>query len=188
MVAAGAVAGAIGLSVALALAASWIGGDAAGIAYLVVWLVGVPAFLLLVPVLIVFASLEYAGNRAYRGKPIAASWDVLLDGEVHVVSLPESRSSSPDHAWVDGAKTRLSWTPTGAMSARAALDGGTLSGTLSKTTDVHQDVANLALFAVSAVLGAATAVEAGARYTLEVEGATVEVIPVADGERRPYVY
>ena len=184
IVAMGVVAGAIGLSLALAFVASWIGGDAEGVASVVGMLIGMPAFLLLVPVLIVVAVLEYAGNRAYRGKPIAASWDVRLDGEDHVVSLPASRISSPDHAWVDGARIPLAWTPTGVWSARAVLDRGTLSGTLSKAFNERGVGATLGFFALSAVLGAPTGGGPGARYTLQVEGATVEAIPVADGERR----
>jgi hypothetical protein len=183
-VAVGVVLGAIGLSFALAFVASLIGGDAAEAGSVVGMLVFLPALLLLVPVLIVVAGLEYAGNRAYRGKSIAASWDVRLDGEDHVVSLPASRISSPDHAWVDGARLPLAWTPTGAWSARAVLDGGTLSGTLSKGFDRREIAATLGISAFSAVLGAGTVWGPGARYTLQVEGATVEAIPVGGGERR----
>lgn len=179
-----AIFGAIGLSFALAFVASWIGGDAEGVAYVFGMLVGMPAFLLLVPVLLVVAGLDYAGSRAYRGKPIVASWDVRLDGEDHVVSLPASRSSSPDHAWVDGARVSLAWTPTGVSSARAVLKDGTLSGTLSLGFDEREVAATLGLFAVTAVLGAPAGGGPGARYALQVEGATVEAVPVADGERR----
>ena len=93
----GTVFGAIGLSFALAFVASWIGGDAAGAAYVVGMLVGLPAFLLLLPVLILAVIVDYAGRRTYPGKPIIASWDVRLDGEVHVVSLPVGSASSADH-------------------------------------------------------------------------------------------
>ena len=109
-VAIGTVLGAIGLSFVLAFVASWIGGDAEGVAYVVGMLVGLPAFLLLLPVLILAAGLDYAGRRAYPGKPIVASWDVRLDGEAHVVSLPVGSASSPDHVWVDGARMPLEWT------------------------------------------------------------------------------
>ena len=177
--------GAIGLSFALAFVASWIGGDAEEAGVYLGMLIGMPAFLLLVPVLLVVAALEYAGNRAYRGKSIVASWDVRLDGEDHVVSLPASRSSSPDHAWVDGARIPLSWTPTDVWSARAVLDGGTLSGTLSMGFDKREVTAIVGFFAFSAVLGVAGAGGGpGARFTLQVEGATVKAVPIADGERR----
>jgi hypothetical protein len=147
-------------------------------------LVFMPGLLLLVPVLIVAAGVEYSVNRAYRGKPIVASWDVSLDGESHVVSLPASRISAPDHAWVDGARVPLAWTPTGGWTTRAALDGGTFSGTLSKGTDRRETAASIGIFAASAVLGVPTAGGPRARYALQVEGATVEAILVADGERR----
>ena len=147
------VLGAIGLSFALAFVASWIGGDAEGAAYVVGMLIGMPAFLLLVPVLLVVAGLDYASSRTYRGKSIAASWDVRLDGEDHVVSLPASRISAPDHVWVDGARIPLAWTPTGTWSARAALDGGTFSGTLSQRFDKREASAILGLAALTLVLG-----------------------------------
>jgi hypothetical protein len=179
------VLGAIGLTFALGYVASWIGGDAEGVAYFFGMLVGLPAFLLLVPVLLVVAGLDYASSRRYRGKSIAASWDVLLDDEDHVVSLPASRISAPDHAWVDGARISLAWTPTGTWSARAALDCGTFSGTLSQRFDKREASAILGLSALTLVLGlGAGGGGPGARYALEVEGATVEAIPVADGERR----
>ena len=142
------VLGAIGLTFALGYVASWIGGDAEGVAYFFGMLVGMPAFLLLVPVLLVVAGLDYAGNRAYRGESIAASWDVRLDGEDHVVSLPATRISSPDHAWVDGVRIPIVWTPTGAGYARAMLDGGTLSGTLSTGIDRREVAATVGLFAL----------------------------------------
>jgi hypothetical protein len=178
------VMGALVLSIALAFVVSWIGGDAAEAGFYLVVLIGMPAFLLLVPVLLVVAGLDYAGSRSYRGKPIVASWDVRLDGEDHVVSLPASRISSPDHAWVDGARIPLAWTPTGVWSARAVLDDGTLSGTLSKGFDKREVAAHFGVTAFGVVLGAVTAGGARARYALEVEDATVEAIPLADGERR----
>ena len=178
------VLGAIGLTFALGYVASWIGGDAEGVAYFFGMLVGLPAFLLLVPVLLAVAGLDYAGNRAYRGESIAASWDVRLDGEDHVVSLPATRISAPDHAWVDGVRIPLAWTPTGAGYARAMLDGGTLSGTLSTGFDRREVAATVGLGAASVLLGGGAVVGPGVRYTLEVAGATVEAIPVAEGERR----
>ena len=176
--------GAIGLTFALAFVASWIGGDAEGVAGIFAMLVGMPAFLLLVPVLLAVAGLDYAGNRAYRGESIAASWDVRLDGEDHVVSLPATRISSPDHAWVDGVRIPLAWTPTGVGNARAALDGGTFGGTLSTGFDRREVAATVGLGAASVLLGGGTVAGPGALYTLEVAGATVEAIPVAEGERR----
>jgi hypothetical protein len=157
-VALGTVVGAIGLSFALAFVASWIGGDAAEVVSLVGMLVGMPAFLLLLPVLILA---------------------VVVD---HVVSVPVSRISSPDHVWVDGTRIPLAWTPTGAASARAVLDGGSFKGKLGVGYDARELAA---ILAVSAVLGGGVAGGPGARYTLQVEGATVEAIPVADGERQP---
>lgn len=178
------VLGAIGLTYALAFVASWIGGDAEGVAEVFAMLVGLPAFLLLVPVLLVVAGLDYAGNRAYRGESIAASWDVRLDGEDHVVSLPATRVSSPDHAWVDGVRLPLVWTEDGVSTARAMLDGGTLSGTLSRGYDAREVAATVGLFALLLVVtGTMTAGGPGACYTLEVAGATVEAVPVGDGER-----
>ena len=178
------VLGAIGLSLALAYVASWIGGDAEGVAYVFMMLVGLPAFLLVVPVLLVVAGLDYAGNRAYRRESIAASWDVRLDGEDHVVSLPATRVSSPDHAWVDGVRIPLAWTEDGVWSARAALDGGTFGGTLSKGFAKREVAATVGLGAASVLLGGGTVAGPGALYTLQVVGATVEAIPVAEGERR----
>jgi hypothetical protein len=175
--------GAIGLSIALPFLGGWIGGDAAEAGFYMGVLIGMPAFLLLLPVLILAVVVDRAGRRTYPGMSIVASWDVRLDGEDHVVSLPASRISSPDHpdhAWVDGARIPLAWTPTGATTARAVLDGGTFKGTLSVGYDAR---AFAALLAVSAVLGASSG-GPGARYTLRVEGATIEAIPVADGERR----
>ena len=125
-------------------------------------LVGLPAFLLVVPVLLAVAGLDYAGNRAYRGKSIAASWDVRLDGEDHVVSLPATRVSSPDHAWVDGARIPLVWTEDGVWSARAALDGGTFGGTLSRGFDRREVAATVGLGAASVLLGGGTVVGLGA--------------------------
>ena len=149
-VAIGTVLGAIGLSFAVAFVASWIGSDAEGAGYVVGMLVGMPAFLLLLPVLILAVVVDYAGRRAYPAKPIVASWDVRLDGEGHVVSLPASRISSPDHAWVDGARIPLAWTATGVSTARAALDGGTFSGTLSVGTDASEVAAVVGLGILSA--------------------------------------
>ena len=183
-VAVGLVLGAIGLSIAVAFVASWIGGDAEGVAYVVGMLVGVPAFLLLVPVLIMAAGLDYAGRRAYRGKAIAASWDVRLDGETHVVSLPAPPGSAPDHAWIDGVRVPLEWTPTSAPPARAELDVGTFSGTLSVGTDASEVAAVVGLGILSAALGAPIGGRPALRYGLEIERAIVEAIPVADGERR----
>jgi hypothetical protein len=177
--------GAIGLSFALVLLGGLIGGDAAEEGFYVGVLIGMPAFLLLVPVLLVVAGLDYAGNRAYRGKSIAASWDVRLDDEVYVVSLPASWISSPDHAWVDGARIPLAWTPTGVWGARAVLDGGTLIGTLSKGSDRREVSAFLGLGAFFTVLGSpAVGLAPLASYALQVEGATVEAVPIGDGERR----
>jgi hypothetical protein len=166
------VGGAIGLSFAFAFVASWIGGDALDASYAVGMLIGMPALLLLLPVLILAVVVDHAGRRTYPGTPIVASWDVRLDGEIHVVSLPQASVASPDHVWVDGALIPVAWTPTGVWSARAALDGGTFSGTLSR--------ANKAVDLASSVLGAFPK----PRYTLQVEGAAVEAVPVTDGERR----
>ena len=173
----------IGLSIALVGLGGLIGGGAGEVALLVVALVTMPAFLLLIPVLIVVAGLEFAGSRAYRGKPIVASWDVVFDGEVHAVSLPASRISSPDHIWVDGARIPLAWINDGVWTARAALDCGTFSGTLRKGYDAGEVAATAGFSILSAVLGAGVLGGPGARYALQVEGATVEAIPVADGER-----
>lgn len=115
---------------------------------------------------------------------IAASWDVHLDGEDHVVSLPATRISSPDHAWVDGVRVPLAWTPTGVSTARAALDGGTFGGTLSTGFDRREAAATVGLGAASVLLGGGVVVAPGALCTLEVAGATVEAIPVEEGERR----
>jgi hypothetical protein len=153
----GTVCGAIGLSFALPIVASWIGIDAEEAGYFLGMLVGLPAFLLLLPVLILAVVVDLAGRRAYPGMPIVASWDVRLAGEVHVVSLPEWDPSWPDYAWVDGALIPLVWTPTGEWTARAALDGGTFNGTLSV---------------------------GWWRCTLQIKRAAVEAVPVADGERR----
>ncbi len=179
-VAIGTVAGAIGLSFALAFVASWIGGDALGAAYFVGMLIGLPAFLLLLPVLILAVVVDYAGRRTYPGMPIVASWDVHLDGEVHVVSLPASSGSSPDHVWVDGALVPLAWTPTGDWTGRAALDGGTFKGMLGVGYEARRLAAEMVL---STVLGGHAVVPVP-RYTLKVKGAIVEAVPVADGERR----
>jgi hypothetical protein len=157
-----------------------IGVDAAEAGFFVGVLIAIPAFLLLLPVLILAVVVDLAGRRTYPGTPIVASWDVRLDGEDHVVSLPASRTSSPDHVWVDGVRIPLAWTPTGATTARGALDGGTFKGTLRLGYDPREFAA---LLAVSAVLGA-SAGGPGARCALQVEGATVEAIQVADGERR----
>jgi hypothetical protein len=183
-VAVGAVVGAIGLSFALALVSSWIGGEALEAAYVVGMLIGMPAFLLLIPVLIVAAGVERSVNRAHRGTPIAASWDILLDGEVHVVSLPASRIAAPDHAWVDGVRIPLEWAPTGAWTAGAMLDGGTFSGTLRKGYDPGEVAATVGFSAASAALGASVASVPAARYALRIEGATATAVPVVDGERR----
>lgn len=51
-------------------------------------------------------------------------------------------------------------------------------------TDAREVGATVGFFVVSAVLGAPTAGGPRARYALQVEGATVEAVPVADGERR----
>lgn len=178
------VVGAIGMTFALGYVASWIGGDAEGVAEIFAMLVGLPAFLLLVPVLLAVAGLDYAANRAYRGESIAASWDVHLDGEDHVVSLPATRISPPDHAWVDGVRVPLAWTPTGVSTAHAALDGGTFGGTLSTGFDRREAAATVGLGAASVLLGGGVVVAPGALCTLEVAGATVEAIPVEEGERR----
>jgi len=180
-VAIGTVVGAIGLSFALAFLASWTGGEAFGAAYVVGMLIGLPAFLLLLPVLILAVVVDCAGRRTYPAKPIVASWDVRLNCEGHVVSLPASRISSPDFVWVDGARIPLSWTSTGATTARATLDGGSFKGTLGVGYDARELAA---LLAMSAVVGGGAVCGPGARYTLQVEGATVEAIPVSDGERR----
>jgi hypothetical protein len=173
IVAMGVVLGALGLSITLLLVASWIGGDdAESAAYVVAMVVTGPAFLLMVPLLLVVAALEYAGNRAYRGSPIVASWDVHLDGQVHVVSVPASLSS-PEQVWVDGARIPLAWTPTGEWSARAALVCGNLNGMISRGNNVVD-------FLTSAV-GASYPVP---RSTLQVRGGTVEAMPVSGGERR----
>ena len=50
--------------------------------------------------------------------------------------------------------------------------------------DKREVTAIVGFFAFSAVLGAGAGGGPGARYTLQVEGATVETIPVAGGERR----
>jgi hypothetical protein len=172
--------GAIGLSFALAFVASWIGGDdALGAAYVVGMLIGLPAVLLLLPVLILAVVVDYAGRRADPSIPITASWDVRLDGEVHVVSLPES-FSSPDDVWVDGVLIPLLWTPTGEWTARAPLDGGTFKGTLSVGYSAREFAAETGL---AAVLGGGSILPT-LRYVLQVEGATVEAIPVSEGERR----
>jgi hypothetical protein len=184
IVALGVILGAIGLSIALAGLGGMIGGDAAEAALLVVVLVTVPAFLLLVPVLIVVAALEYAGNRAYRGKPIVAAWDVHFDGEIHAVSLPASPASAPDHAWVDGERVPLEWTPPGATTARAELGVGTFSGALRVWTDAREVAADVVVGVLSAALGAPVGGGPALRYALEIDGAAVEAIPVADGERR----
>jgi hypothetical protein len=89
-------------------------------------------------------------------------------------------TTSPDHVCFDGARIPLAWTPTGATTARAALDACSLRGTLG----VGYDTRELAVLAVAAVLGGGAAGGPGARYTLQVDRATVETIPVADGERR----
>ncbi len=78
----------------------------------------------------------------------------------------------------------LAWTATGVSTARAALDGGTFSGTLSVGTDASEVAAVVGLGILSAALGAPIGGRPALRYALEVEGATVEAIPVADGERR----
>ena len=170
-VAVGTVLGAIGLAFALPYVASWIFGDAEGWSYVGI-LIGLPAFLLLVPVLILAAVVDYAGRRAYPGKPIVASWDVRVDGEDHVVSLPASSVSSPTtYAWVDGARIPLKWTPTSFTTTRAALDGGTFSGTLSMGYEAREmALLPLVIVATAAVgsVGYPTS-----RYVLKVEGAIV---------------
>jgi hypothetical protein len=176
-VAIGTVCGAIGLSFALPIVASWIGVDAEE-AGLVGELIALPALLLLLPVLILAVVVDLAGRRAYPGMPIVASWDVHLAGEVHVVSLPEWDPSWPDYAWVDGALIPLVWTPTGESSARAALDGGTFKGTLSAECSASER----AIQGLFAVLGGTPSERW--RYTLQIKRATVEAVPVADEERR----
>jgi hypothetical protein len=176
--------GAIGLSLALPFLGGFLGGDAAEAGFYVGVLIGLPAFLLLLPVLVLAVVVDRAGRHAYPGKPIVATWDVRLSGEDHVVSLPATRISAPDHAWVDGTKIPLAWTPTGVSTARATLDGDTFSGTLSRGYDASEIAASGAFLAVSAVLGGVVGVVPGARYALQVEGAAVEAVPVTEGERR----
>ena len=65
------------------------------------------------------------------------------------------------------------------------LDGGTLIGTLSKGFDRREVAATLGLGAFFTVLGSpAVGLGPGASYALQVEGATVEAVPIGDGERR----
>jgi hypothetical protein len=163
--------GAIGLSIAFRFLSAVIDGDSAETGYHVVMLIGIPAFPLLLPVLILAAVVDRAGRRTYPRRPIVASWDVHLDGAVHVVSVPDP-VSSPDHVCIDGARIPLVWMPTGEWSARAAPDGGTWWGTLSRGNNVVEFV--------SLVMGSYPM----PFCSLRVKGATVEAIPVTDEERR----
>jgi hypothetical protein len=182
-VAVGAVLAAIGLAFALGFVAQYADSEDLGVAAM---LLALPAFLLLLPVLVVAVGVNLAGRMAYGGEPIDTSWDVRLDGALHVVSLPATRISVPDHAWVDGERITLDWSPTGAATTQASLDGAAVSGTLIRSTDVAQTGVLVGIAAVLSVILRDLAI-AGLgpvlRYALDVEGATVEPVPVADGER-----
>jgi hypothetical protein len=183
-VALGLVLGAIALSFVLAFMAGVVGGDAEGLANLAGFLVFLPAFLLLVPVALVAVVVDYAGRRAYPARPIAASWNVLVDGEVHIVSLPSSRSGAPRQVWVDGVSTPLAWVPNGITGSRAKLDAGTFSGTLVAGTDPNEVAAEIGIGIVSAIVGGVVGGRPSIRYVLQVDGADVDAVPVRDGERR----
>lgn len=175
---------AIGLSFALPFLGGLVGGDAVEAGFYVGVAIGMPAFLLLLPVLALAVVLDVAVRRIYPAKPIVASWDVRLDGGVHVVSIPASGVSPPDHAWVDGARVPLAWTQTGAGSGRAVLDAGVLSGTLTVGFETRDVVASLGILAVTGILGAPVGSGPGASHALHVVDATVEAISVAHGLRQ----
>jgi hypothetical protein len=182
-IALGVVVGAIALVLALPVVIGWLGGDGDGVAYVAGMLIGVPAVLLLVPVAFVAAAVDLGGHRAYPAKPIAASWDVTADGDVHVVSLPASRISAPDHAWVDGARTALEWMPRGSTPALALLDGGTFTGILRVEVDASDAAVQIGVGILSAILGAGVGGGPALRYALTVEGGSVEAVPIRGGER-----
>ena len=179
-VAIGTVAAVIGLSIALPFLGGAIGGEAAELGFFMGVLIGIPAFLLAIPVLLLAVVVDYAGRRTYPGIPIVASWDVCRDGKVHVVSLPQASSALPEAVWVDGTSIPLAWTPTGDWIGYAALDGGAFKGTLHLGFGARDVIAN----SVFAVLGGGASSAPTPRYTLEVNGATVEEVSVSDGQRR----
>ncbi len=173
-----AVFGAIGLSLALAFVGSWIGGDAAEAGFYAGLLIGMPALLLLLPVLIVAVVVDYAGRRAYPAEEIVASWDVRIDGGVHTVSLPGS-ASKPDRVWVDGALLPVAWAPDGEWGAHGAFNARTFNGRLALGYSRLEVIGDIGV----AALGGGPVIPTS-RFALAVDGATVEEVAVRDGERR----
>jgi hypothetical protein len=79
--------------------------------------------------------------------------------------------------------TPLTWVPTGFTGGRATLGAGPITGTLAAGYDTKEAAAEIGIGIVSAILGGGAAGQPTPRYTLRVEGADVDAVPVSDGER-----